>query len=183
MTPVKYALSARILHWAMAIGFLAMWASGYYMTTLAAEDSPAEELLFDLHISTGVTLVGLMILRLLVRATSTVPSLPEGMPKLDVKLAHLGHLALYILPICVLLLGWSEVDVGGHQVRWFGVPMPKIFPTMETLWGINMENLTEQLHMVLAYTFLAVAVGHVAAVVKHKMVDGHDVLPRMSFRS
>lgn len=182
MTPTKYALSARLLHWAMALGFLAMWASGFYMTKLAAEDSPVEELLFDLHISTGVTLVGFMILRLLVRATHQVPALPAEMPELDKKLSHLGHLALYVLPVFVLTLGWSEVDVGGHQVRWFGITMPKIFPTMETLWGLNLENITEKLHMIFAYLFLAVVAGHVAAVIKHKYVDGHDVMPRMSLR-
>ncbi|MCG7522002.1 cytochrome b [Ruegeria sp. Ofav3-42] len=182
MTIQKYALSARLLHWAMAVGFLAMWASGYYMTRLAAEDSAVEELLFDLHISTGVTLVGLMILRVLVRATHQVPALPVDMPKREQRFAHLGHIALYLFPICVLLLGWSEVDVGGHQVRWFGVPMPKVFPTLESLWGLNLENTTETLHRVFAYAFLAVVVGHIAAVFKHKNIDGHDVMPRISLR-
>jgi cytochrome b561 len=59
--------------------------------------------------------------------------------------------------------------------------MPKVFPTME-MWGaINVEDLADTLHTYLAYLMLAVAVVHVAAVVKHRWFDGHDVLGRMGF--
>ena len=35
--------------------------------------------------------------------------------------------------------------------------------------------------MWLAYTTLAVAAGHVAAAYKHRWIDGHDVIRRMTF--
>lgn len=53
----RYSLAARLIHWIMAAGLAFMWCCGYAMTTLVAEDSPLEELLFGLHISTGVTLL------------------------------------------------------------------------------------------------------------------------------
>ena len=60
MTEGRYHLSARMIHWGMAAGFVFMWACGYAMTTLVEDDSPLEEFLFDLHISTGVTLLALL---------------------------------------------------------------------------------------------------------------------------
>jgi hypothetical protein len=46
---------------------------------------------------------------------------------------YLGHLALYALPAVIIALGWAETDFGGHGVTWFGVAMPKLLPTMESL--------------------------------------------------
>ena len=74
-----YAYPVRLLHWIMAAGFAFMWLCGFTMTTLVEVDSPIEELLFDLHISVGVTLLGLLALRLAVRLTYPPPPLPEGL--------------------------------------------------------------------------------------------------------
>ena len=58
--------------------------------------------------------------------------------------------------------------------------MPKIFPTAEVLWGLPVEELSESVHRWAAYTMLGLAVVRVAAVVKYKWIDGHDVMYRMS---
>ncbi|MFY0622133.1 MAG: cytochrome b/b6 domain-containing protein [Pelagimonas sp.] len=177
----RYVLSARLLHWLMALGFGFMWLCGYAMGSLVAEDGPWEEILMGLHISGGVTLLGLLVLRIGIRLTNRPPALPQGLSPLEKLGSHLGHLALYLLPLAVIVLGWAEADFGGHGVHWFSFAMPKVFPTME-MWGtINVEDLADTLHTYLAYLMLAVAVVHVAAVVKHRWFDGHDVLGRMGF--
>ena len=58
--------------------------------------------------------------------------------------------------------------------------MPKVFPTMDALLGFELETATATLHMWLAYMMLALAIVHVAAVAKHRWIDGHDVLYRMT---
>ena len=55
--------------------------------------------------------------------------------------------------------------------------MPNVFP--ET--GEAFQDLSAEVHMWLAYTMLAVAVGHVAAAFKHRWIEGHDVIRRMTF--
>jgi len=177
----RYSLSARILHWLMAIGFLFMWACGYAMTTLVGEDIQLEEALFGLHISVGVSLIALLVLRIVIRLTSETPAPLAALAGWEKLASHLGHLALYALPVLIIALGWAETDFGGHGVKWFGVALPKLLPTMEVLWGVNLEAATSQLHKYLAYGMLAVAAVHVGAVVKHR-IQGHDVLNRMTFR-
>ena len=59
--PEQYAKSARILHWLMAVCFFFMWGSGYAMTSFVQDDSALQELLFGLHISTGVSLLFLLV--------------------------------------------------------------------------------------------------------------------------
>ncbi|UWQ93030.1 cytochrome b [Rhodobacteraceae bacterium M382] len=176
-----YSLSARLLHWLMAVGFLVMWISGFAMTSVVADDSALQEFLFGFHISLGVTMAMLLAMRIVVRVTTPAPPPLAALSTWEKTGSHLGHLALYALPVAVLFLGWAEVDLGGHGVKWFGLPMPKIFPTAEILWGFNIETTSENLHRWLAYTLLAVVVLHIAAVVKHRL-EGHDVLGRMMFK-
>ena len=177
MTEDRYRLSARLMHWLMAVGFVFMWGCGYAMTTLVAEDSPLEEFLFDLHISVGVTLLALLIARIAIRLIHKPPPLPASIRGIERTAAHLGHAALYALPALVIAAGWAETNFGGHTVQWFGVEMPRIFP--ET--GEALQDLSADVHMWLAYGMLAVAVGHVAAAFKHRWIDGHDVIRRMTF--
>ncbi len=178
-----YALSARVVHWLMALGFVFMWACGYAMTSLVADDSPLEELLFDLHISVGVTLLVLLVVRITIRLLLPPPPLPQTLSRWEKTASHLAHLGLYVLPAAVIAIGWAETDFGGHGVKWFGLSMPKIFPTMETLLGFELETATASLHMWLGYTMLVLAIVHVAAVAKHRWIDGHDVLYRMTIGS
>ena len=177
MTEDRYHLAARMMHWLMALGFVFMWGCGYAMTTLVVEDSPLEEFLFDLHISVGVTLLALLVARIAIRLIHKPPQLPDSIHRLERTAAHLGHAALYALPALVIATGCAETDFGGHAVQWFGVEMPRIFP--ET--GQALQDLSEDIHMWLAYGMLAVAAGHVAAAFKHRWLDGHDVIRRMTF--
>ena len=172
----KYALPARLLHWVMAVGFVFMWACGYTMAELVEDDSPLQEFLFDLHISVGVTLLGLLALRVAVRLTNRPPPLPEGIFEFERKAAALGHAALYALPALIVAAGWAETNFGGHTVKWFGVAMPKVFP--ET--GEALQDLSTDVHMWLAYTMLGMAAVHVAAAFKHKWLDDVDVIRRMT---
>ena len=177
MTEERYHLTARLMHWIMALGFVFMWGCGWAMTSLVEEDSPLQELLFDLHISVGVTLLALLALRIAIRLAHRPPPLPATIRGMERKAAHLGHAALYALPALVIAAGWAETNFGGHAVQWFGVGMPRVFP--ET--GEGVQELAEDAHRFLAYGMLAVAAGHVAAAFKHRWFDGHDVIRRMTF--
>ena len=71
------------------------------------------------------------------------------------------------------------MDARGHGVNWFGVELPKVFPTTEILAGYDVEDAAETVHERLAYTMLGVATAYVAAVAKHRWIDRHDVLRRV----
>ena len=173
---MKYALPARLIHWLMAIGFLFMWVSGFMIGNVVEEDTPLESLLFYLHFSIAVTLGALLVLRIAVRLTHRAPPLPAEIRPIERTGAHLAHAALYALPAVVITLGWCSSNIGGHLVHWFGIELPKVFPDAE-----EFDDLVEGLHMWIAYAMLAVALAHVAGALKHRWIDDHDVIHRMTF--
>ena len=175
VTTERYSLAARLIHWLMAVGFGFMWGCGYAMTSLVEDDSPLEDLLRDVHASVGVTLVALMFLRLFVCAISIRPPLPDTLSTVEEGAALMVHTLLYVLPVVVLALGWAQVNLGGHGVEWFGVAMPKVFPTADSL-----EETAELLHRWFAYATLALAALHVAAALKHRFINRDEVFHRMS---
>ena len=87
---MRYTLTARLLHWIMAAGFVFMWSSGYIMTTLVNKDGPTGSWLFGLHISVGATLLALLLLRIAVRLRGRTPPLPAGIQGMERTAAHLG---------------------------------------------------------------------------------------------
>lgn len=180
MTEQKYHLHARILHWVMAFGFFFMWLCGYTMTTLVVEDSAQEDTFVALHISVGVTLLLLLAVRVVVRIRQAPPPLPKEIPAFEQSLAHLGHIALYAMSIVIIALGWATQNFGGDAVEWFGLAMPKLFPTIEFIASYEADEVAETLHMWLAYIMLAMAVGHIGAALVHRWIDGIDILGRMT---
>ena len=174
----KYSSIARVLHWLMAFGFLFMWVSALIMRSF---EEPLESIMIGLHISIGVSLALLLIIRVAIRFIYSPPPLPSSIPKLDRIGSHIGHVGLYLLPAIVILLGVALVNFGGELVIWFGMELPAIFPTLEIWNGIEMVDFSEEVHELFAWLFFALVVVHIAAVVKHKYFDGHDILHRMTF--
>ena len=182
----SYAAPARALHWAMAAGFVFMWACGFVMSSLEdwiGEDSPLEELLYTLHMSTGALLLALLIARIAVRRAYPPPAPVAGLSRWEESASKATHILLYVLPAAVIFAGWAEADTGGHGVPFYGLfEFPGIFPDVEFIAGFEVGEVLETVHAWLAYTMLGLAVLHLGAVVKHRWFDHNDVLHRMAPR-
>lgn len=176
----RYHAVIRWLHWLMAACFVFMWASGYTMRNLMPHDSPVQEYIYDLHKSVGVTLIVLLVARLSARVLTRLPDLPNRLPAAERRAAKAGHWALYGLIALGVTTGWALTDFGGHGVVWFGAPMPQLFPIREQLFGVTLDPLTSTIHAWLVYGLLALTAVHGVAVVKHRLRDRIDLLPRIA---
>jgi len=126
------------------------------------------------HKSVGVIAILLLAARLLARLRSALPNLPATLQEWEAKLSHWGHKALYALMIVTPFSGWADSNLHDRPVKLFGLPLPKLFPTIE---GIG--TTPGYVHTVLAYTLLGLIGLHLATVIKHRIFDRFDILQRI----
>jgi cytochrome b561 len=147
---------------------------GLYCGWQAPGTSPRRELL-EVHKSLGVTLFGLAILRLIVRAATTAPSEPASFGALVRFASKLNHWALYGVLLAMPITGYMFSSAGGYSLKYFWTfSWPRLFGGDREL-----AHTGEWLHDSLSY-FVYAAVGlHIAATLWHVLVKKDETLARM----
>jgi cytochrome b561 len=170
----RYSGPAIVLHWLLALALFGIFALGVYMADLPI--SPERLRLFNWHKWAGITILALSLLRLGWRLThAPPPDLP--MPAWQRRLAHLSHRTMYALFLVVPLVGWAYSSATGFQVVVFGVlPLPDFVPKSKPL-----AEVLETAHATLAWLLAGLVVVHVAASIKHALLDRDGLLGRMWF--
>lgn len=174
----RYNSFAIILHWVMAFGFFLMLITGVMMVYLIT-DKALQFQMYQWHKSGGVLLLMAATLRLIWRFTHKAPSLPVHFPAFEKWAAKAGHVGLYVLMFLMPITGWVMVSASIYGLPtivfgWFEWPH---IPHLQGNEGI--ESLAKQAHLILAIGFAALIIGHVAAVIKHAVVDHENLLTRM----
>ncbi len=172
--PVEvYNPALRILHWLMALVIFGALGLGVWATQLPRGDLRSEVLFF--HKSLGVAVLGLIVLRVLVRLAVGAPAYAAPLGRLVAAAAGSAHLLLYFLMIAMPVSGYVTSSAGGHEVSFFGLfTLPNIVPRDKPL-----DEAASQAHFVFAWTIGIVLVLHLAAVVWHARVKRDTVFARM----
>ncbi len=167
-----------VLHWGMAVGILMMLGSGIYMEYFNM-DNALKFKIFQWHKSGGVLLLIALAIRILIRLLSALPPLPQHFNNLEKRLAHAGHMALYVAMIAMTLSGWVMVSSSIYGLPtivfgWFQWPhIPNI--SANELW-----NSTAKTVHFYGFIFLAtLIVGHVGAVIGHYKKDKTNLIKRI----
>jgi len=168
----RYSTVAIAFHWLLALAIFGAFGVGLYMADLPF--SPFRLKLYNWHKWAGVTILALSALRLLWRLTRRPPAdLP--MPAWQARAAHLTHGLLYLLFFAVPLAGWAYSSAAGFPIVWFGVlPLPDFVPVDKAL----AENL-KLAHKLFAYGLALLVLTHIAAALKHHLLDRDGLLLRM----
>lgn len=173
-TPARYGLISRALHWGMAALFAWQFAGMAVRLTLGRH--PVTAFMVGSHAPMGT----LLLLLVLLRGAWGLASLrrrPHHAPGPMGRLAALGHLALYGLMLVVPALGLLRAAGSGRGFAPFGIPLFAPFQGGPVGWMVAPANAV---HGWLAWTLLALVVGHVAMVVVHRRLWRDDVLHRMA---
>ncbi|GAA6140973.1 cytochrome b [Hydrogenophaga sp. 5NK40-0174] len=175
----KYPVSMRVLHWLMAIIILGQIFGGWFMTPYDETREPLVSQLYWWHKSFGLLVFMLVFIRLSNRLRYVPPKLPASLPTFDRKLAHFAHWAIYALIVLLPITGYTLSSTFEYSdgITFFGIHVPELFPKSVTVY-----EAADWLHVILAYTLLAVVALHLAGVVKHRFFDknpNNDVLQRM----
>lgn len=170
---ISYSRTAVTLHGAMAVLIVAGFCLGLYMTGLKL--SPLKLQLYSYHKWLGVSVAALLLPRIVWRSLHAPPPLPTGVPAWERTAAHVTHLLLYVLMLCVPVSGWLMSSAKGVTTVYFGLwPLPDVLARNEAL-GLFLTTL----HRILNYALLILVSLHLAAALKHHFIDRDDVLRRM----
>ncbi len=160
------------LHWLVVLVVVAQLTVGFIFGGLTPQDS-LWGALFSVHSTLGLTILGLMLIRLLWRLVNPVPPLPETLKPWQTRLARINHWLLYLLLIGLPAGGYLLVSAHGQPVPFFWMELPPLIPENETLQGV-----IQTMHLSGALLLILLVSLHVAGALGHAMRrDG--VLERM----
>jgi cytochrome b561 len=176
-TASRYSATAIWLHWLLAVAIVSAFGVGLYVEGLPF--SPQKLKLINWHKWAGVTILALSVLRLLWRLTHRPPALPakvsQSMPGWQVSAYHATHHLMYALFFIVPLAGWAYSSAKGFPIVWLGVlPLPDLVGKDEAL-----AALLKDAHALAAFALMGLVALHVAAALKHHLIDRDGLLERM----
>ena len=167
-----YNRGAIALHWITAALIVANLVLGVSMVGLPI--SPRKLSWYVVHKSIGITIFLLTSLRLAWRALHPHPA-PVAMPAWQRRAAAASHAMMYALLFAIPVSGWVYSSATGVQVVYLGlVPLPDLVARNRAL-----GDVLQLVHVGLNMLLVAVVCLHVAAAVRHHVVDRDRVLARM----
>jgi cytochrome b561 len=184
MTVTRYTRTAVALHWLIATLMLVN-----VCLALSVDYLPDEwvRLVVDTHKSTGITVLGLALLRIFWRAGHPPPPLPVGYRRWERIAAHAAHGVLYALMLLLPISGWMHdsawKDAATHPMQLFGlVGWPRIayIEHIEPVTRESLHDLFGWFHTGFGYVLYGLVALHIGGALKHQFIDRQPELQRMS---
>jgi cytochrome b561 len=173
-SPSRYGLVSILMHWLVALAVFGLFGLGYWMVGLDYYSSWYKTAP-DLHKSTGLVLLALMLVRLLWRRLSPPPSALPDHGRMTRLASKLGHGFLYLGLLLLMLSGYLISTADGRAIEVFG-----LFSVPATLTAIpNQEEVAGLVHEYLAWALVIFAGIHALAALKHHFIDRDRTLVRM----
>ena len=183
----RYSGVAVVLHWLVAAGILFN-----LVAMLVVDDDARGRPFIDLHKSVGITVLGLVLLRILWRMARTPPAPLASLRPWERKLSVGTHHLLYLLMVLAPLSGWlmnsaSLNKATGqpygielfHALPWFNLPLFNgMDPATRKQWH---EGLGTAHGLVFKLALWVAVLAHVAGALKHQFLDREKELQRMWF--
>lgn len=164
---------SQLLHWTIAALILVMAWIGLTMGDLP--NGPDKIRTYALHKSIGITILGLVVLRVLWRLYAGTPKPVPGTPPLQAKLAAAGHLAIYVLLFAIPISGWVLNSAAGFPLQWFHlVNLPHIVGHDPAL-----HDTAKEAHELLFWALALLVAGHAGVAVFHHLFQQDATLARM----
>jgi cytochrome b561 len=181
--PERYTRPAIILHWLIAALMIVNFALGQFSEAFGEDYI---RFMINAHKSTGITVLGLVLLRILWRLTHQPPALPANFKPWEKRASHAAHMLLYFLMFALPLSGWMHDSAwkAAPEIKmyWFGLfEWPRISwimelePVLKEQW----HSVLGEVHEIMGKVLLALFVLHVGGALKHQFIDKHPELQRM----
>lgn len=172
-TPQRFGFVTISLHWLMALTIAGLFALGLYMSDMSYADRFYHQAPW-IHKSIGVLVFFTLMMRWIWHRFSPTP-MPLPASRREHLAAKTAHALLYLLILATTISGYLMSTAKGHGVSvfdWFELPaVPAFLPAQEDLAG--------EIHEIIAYVLIALALLHAAAAIKHHFWNKDATLKRM----
>lgn len=171
-TANRFGIIAILFHWVIAILIIGMLCVGLYMKQLPIGLEKLQW--YGLHKEFGILILMLVIVRLTWRIINVTPSL-AALPAWEKYSARAVHYAFYFFMFAMPITGWMMTSAAGLPPSFFGLfTLPSLVAPDD-----HLRHLLAETHKYLAFALIATVCLHIAAALKHQLMDKDNILRRM----
>jgi cytochrome b561 len=169
---LHYGTTAKIFHWLIVALLFAQYPIGWLMPDIHRGMKPGDAM--TLHISFGILILMLIVLRLFWRITH--PVAPESsLPPWQRLTSEAVHWLLYALVLAVTVTGWLFASFRGWPVSFFFLaPLP-----MLSSESVSAGRTIDGWHQAAGWALLVVIAIHVLAAMAHIFIYRDRIMQRM----
>ena len=168
-----YGGISRANHWIVSLAFFGMLAVGFYLE-YGGLTREAKGPIMALHKATGTVLLLVVAWRVIWRIRKGFPAPVPGVAAWQATTSRLVHGGLLFAIMLMPLSGVLRSLLGGRPIDVYGL---FLIPPLGEVEGAG--DLFGLVHTVTAYTLVVLITLHVAAALKHAVVDKDATLARM----
>jgi cytochrome b561 len=169
-TLAEYGLISKLLHWISALLFFVQIPLGFYLVDL---DFGTERInLENIHITIGLSIFYLVILRLLYKSLNPTPKLGPSVFTGQKFLAKLNHVLLYVTILSITISGILKKLFNGETLTIF-------YKKIQIQDNFELGELFYDIHVVSNYVLIGLIIIHILAVIVHKLFFDDNLLKKM----
>jgi cytochrome b561 len=169
---LQYGTTAKVFHWLIVALLFVQYPIGWLMPDLHRDMKPGMPM--TLHISFGIVILALIVLRLVWRLTHPVK--PDSSLAPWQRVAAEGvHWLLYVLVLATTITGWLFASFRGWSTSlFFMMPLPMLSADNPAA-----GKMIDGWHQAMEWSLLVVIGVHVAAALAHVFIYRDRVMQRM----
>ena len=158
------------MHWISAILLFIQIPLGFYLVDL--DFGPERITVEDIHVTVGLSIFYLVILRLLYKIFNPTPRLEPSVFKGQKFLAKLNHVMLYVTILSITISGIMKKLFNGETLTI-------IFKKIKIQDNFELGELFYDIHVISNYVLIVLIIIHILAVITHKLFFNDNLLKRM----
>ena len=158
------------MHWISAVLLFIQIPLGFYLVDL--DFGPERLTVEDIHVTVGLSIFYLVILRLLYKIFNPTPELEPSIFKGQRFLAKLNHIMLYVTILSITISGIFKKLFNGETLII-------IFKKIKIQDNFELGELFYDIHVISNYVLIALIIIHILAVITHKLFFNDNLLKRM----
>ena len=172
-TTDRYGTLSMTMHWLMLLLLIGVYAC-IELHGMLPKGSSERAVVKTWHFMLGLTVFGLVFIRLAIRFVTPAPRLLPQIAAWQRHLAGLMHGVLYAVLIVMPVLGWTTLSAKGGVIPFFGLELPPLIGA-DREFGHQLEKIHETIGT-LGYYLIGL---HAAAALYHHYFVRDDTLRRM----